>query len=218
MNLTRITINREDNSVALIETGDVHYRDLTDKEKKELKTLEEQLENFSDFSTAEKLRDDQHKAVMAKKKRYEELQQLPNTPQIEWKVAVPQPTGIILIQRGGELTYLEGVPEFIFEKLFSQDINITITGAAAPVQPSGAPIQAPAPAGNRLYEKLDTLNLSAPWRELLDVEYVNGLWFVKPKKYLKDDYNPIKDAMNDLNASWVSKGKGDKNAHWELKL
>ena len=218
MNLTRLTINREADSPLsqiLIEYGDVFYRELTKKEQKELKTLEGQLKNFADFSTAEKLQDDQRTEVMAKKKRYEELQQLPTTQQIQWRVAEPQPTGILLIhQSGNVITYIEGMPDFIFDKLFSQNINITVTGGtSSPVQKEETK-----PEGNRLYDELDKLKLTAPWRDLLDVEYKNGIWWISPKKWLDKDYGLVDDAMKNLKARWVSKGKGDRTAHWEVEL
>lgn len=216
MKLVRLTINREAGtplSQILVEHGDAFYRELTKDERKELKTLEKQLENFTDFSTAEKLQDDQRTGVMAKKKRYEELQQLPTTQQIEWKIAEPQPAGILLIHREDNMiTYIEGMPGFLFDKLFSQDINITVTGGVS----SSPPVQEP--QGNRLYEELDRIKLSKPWKDLLDVEYKDGVWWISPQKWLDKDYPTVDNAMKDLKARWVSKGKGDRTAHWEVEL
>jgi len=221
VNLTRLTINRDGTplSQVLVEHGDVFFRDLTKEEKKELKTLEKQLENFTDFSTAEKLQDDQRTGVMAKKKRYEELQQLPTTQQIEWKIADPQPTGVFLIHREGQMvTYVEGMPGFIFDKLFSQDVNITVTGVGGGIS-SPAPIVPTQedPQGNRLYTELDKLELSKPWKDLLDVEYKNGVWWISPKKWLDADYALVDNAMKKIGARWSSKGKGDREAHWEVE-
>lgn len=236
MSLVRLTLNRESRDI-LVESGEVFYRDLTPEEQKELKILEGQLANFQDFTTAEKLQDEQRVAVMEKKRRYTELQQLPTTPQIEWKMVDPSPKSILLMMRQGRpddvtgysVEYVENLPEFLFEKMTSTDITLNLVGAPTHLMDpeAGEPQKQEAPpmAKNRVEAKLYEIQdkLSKPWIELVEIEVKETLYEIRAKwtgtkrVWLDKDYRPIDDAMiKDLGGKWISKGKGDKDAHWEV--
>ena len=236
MSLVRLTLNRETNDI-MVEYGEIFYRDLNTEEQKEIKTLEKQLANFEDFTTAAKLQDDQRKGVMEKKRRYMELQQLPTTPQIEWKTSDPAPKSILLMMRPGppddsvnySVEYVENMPDFLFEKMTSTDININLTGGSMKMMDpdSGEPKPREIPmARNRVEAKLYEIRskLSKPWDELVSIEVKGNMYHIAAKIWLDADFAPIDDAMRatvangGLAGKWVSLGKGDKNAHWEIPL
>jgi len=222
--MTRITI-REGEQFPLIEYGRIFFRDLTKAEEEELKTLREHLANFSEFNTANKLQDGQLDGVMAKKKRLEILEQLPSEPQIEWMNADPQPESLLLVCRPDQkISYVENMPEYLFEALFKQEINVKVETQAYPVQmhPEAQTDFSQNKVEKALYElqsekKEGKSVLSADWKELVEIEEKEDFYWIKPKIWLNEDYKPLDDTMQGkLGGKWVSKGKGDKNIHWEV--
>lgn len=230
-NLVRITFDRVTGLDDLkVEYGEIYYRKLTGEEEKELKTLEEHLANFKDFQTAEKLRDDQHKGVLEKKRRLEELKQLPTTPQLEWKTVSPDLINSIflLIEQDMIPTYVENIPEFIYKKIFHDkpEININVNSPSAPAGEKEEEKQTL--ARNRVesafYEIQSTL--SSDWKELVTITVKQGeheryrgkdAYWIKPNAWLQEDYGPIDDMVKkELGGVWQSKGRGDKDAHWEV--
>lgn len=230
-NLVRITFERESKFEDIkIEYGEVYYRDLTDEEKEELKTLEDHLKNFEDFSTAEKLKNEQHKAVIEKKRRFEELQQLPTTPQLEWR-KVPLPRSVFFLGRPNNLvSFVEGIPQFMLDKIFKDEqvVNININSASIPISKTKKVEEEikPEPLKQQIIDILEELDLTEDWQEIIEIfvdkakrEDFEGekVYWVKPKGFLQEDWGPINRALKKaFGDCWYSEGKGYKDAHWEV--
>ena len=233
-NLVRITFDRLSGFKDLqVEYGKVFYRELTPEEKEEMKTLEEHLANFKDFQTAEKLQDDQHKAVLEKKRRLEELKQLPTEPQLEWEMADPQLIdSVFLLIRPQFLTeYAENIPQFLLDRMMKDEeqvVNININSTAAAPAPKKKEEAEKPLAKNRVEAELYKIQdkLSEDWESLVTVDVRKGeneryegkdTYWIKPITWLQEDYKPIDDMVKgELGGLWQSKGKGDKDAHWEI--
>lgn len=60
---------------------------------------------------------------------------------------------------------------------------------------------------------------NSSWDDYVTIEEKNGIVFITPKKFLGQIWGPINTALKESYGDiWISKGTGDKDAHWEAKL
>lgn len=214
--LVRITIDQE-NFGPIVEYGAAHAPGLTEQEQTELNALNLVLGGYEDFTAAEQLLEKDRQELMEKKRRFEVLQDKAGREHIEWILA-DDVTSILLLTKQSHLpVYVENLPDFMLDKLFSSNLNIqqaTITFGARGAQIDETPSEEVETLKQHVMRALATGRNN--WADLVELEeQPDGSVRINPKKFLEEDWNPINTALRNVFGDvWKSKGPGDKNVHW----
>ena len=236
-NLVRVTIDKETNGFT-VEYGEETLPGLTDLEEIEFKQLNEDLIEYSDFTEAENLEDEERKQLMEKKKRLEELVEKRVREHVNW---YPIEGGLIeslliILSPRVRHTYVENLPEELLDKIM--DPSITLNVSTGPPWVEGA---SRFPVGPPKHEEKETpaddvgalegvttkelkiievlASAKANWTEYVSVEEKEGVVYVRPHKFLGDVWGPINAALKKAYGDpWKSKGSGDREAHWEIDI
>lgn len=123
-NLVRVTIDKEKMEFA-VEYGEVQPPGLSELEEAKFKQLNEDLIEYSDFTEAENLEDEERQQLMEKKKRLEELAEKRTQENVSW---YPIEEGLIeslliICEPGMKHTYVENLPGTLLRKLFDPQMT-----------------------------------------------------------------------------------------------
>lgn len=74
--------------------------------------------------------------------------------------------------------------------------------------------------GNTQWEQIPNSEPISNVFDLITVKEENGIVYIRPKRFLKNNWAPINSVMKAQygERSWISHGKGDKDAHWEVNF
>uniref|UniRef100_A0A6M3M0Z9 Uncharacterized protein n=1 Tax=viral metagenome TaxID=1070528 RepID=A0A6M3M0Z9_9ZZZZ len=231
-NLVRITLDKKKTDFT-VEYGESHLPGLTSEEEKELEQLNEDLLEYSDFTIAEKLQDEDRQKLMAKKKRLEELTEKKVREYVTWLPIEANLIDTLLIICNPMMrhTYVENLPPELLKKLFEPQMSLNLM--PFPVDDAGSLQRIPkvekpesepeeTPLQGRSVKEVEVIRVvasaKASWGEYVSIKQENGSIIVTPHKFLGDDWGPInlalKKAYGDV---WKSMGSGDKSAHWKVE-
>ncbi len=225
--LVRVVLDLTGNHF-IVEYGERQIPGLTPAQQKEMKQLNEELIEFSDFTLAEKLEDEEQQALMAKKKRLVELTEMEKMEHFEWYPVEQHLIESLFIVVSPKLrhTYVENLPPMLIEKLLNPQITLNFGTGQSPISSTSAVEVSPPPddAGalqGRTPRELRVIGVIAQdtprWPEFVAIEEEAGVVFVRPHDFLGDDWAPINRALKVFGINcWKSKGKGDASAHWEI--
>lgn len=235
--LVRVTLDMAGNHFS-VEYGERRAAGLTQAQQKERVILIEALEGFSDFSTAEKLGDEDRKGLMISKERLEKLNEMEEMEHIEWyPIEAHLINSLLVVVSPGQLhTYVENIPAYLLDRILDPKGNITVnidseakkskalvtpedekTGDGWPEEePDLGDLQSHTDAEREVIKVIaqDTRN----WADLVTVREMpeRRLVFIRPHKFLGPLWKPINVALREIYGDcWKSEGTGDKDAHWE---
>lgn len=238
--LVRVVLDMAGNHFS-VEYGERRAAGLTQAQQKERAILIEALEGFSDFSTAEKLGDEDRKGLMISKERLEKLNELEKMDHIDWFPIDQHLINSLLIVVSPQQihTYVENMPAYLLSRILDPKYTLTIVGATTndggqggittpedektekgwPEEPDLGDLKSLSAAEIVVIKIIaqDTRN----WADLLTVREMpeRKLVFVRPNKFLGPLWPPINRALKELYGEcWYSEGSGDKDAHWELPI
>ena len=239
-NLIRIVLDIAGNHV-IVEYGKRYAPGLTQAQQEERVILIEALEGFSDFSTAEKLNDEDRKGLMISKERLVKLNEMEEVAHIEWHPLEEHliQSLLIVVQQNMRHTYVENLPAYLLDRILDPKGNVIINvGGQTPLeQPAldlAAVVEAHGLPPEILPEDLGALQSHTEaelavikaiaqdtpgWADLLTVTErpERRLVFVRPNKFLGPKWKPINRALQELYGEcWYSEGRGDADAHWEV--
>ncbi len=240
-NLIRIVLDMGSTNFS-VEYGERRVAGLTQAQQKERAILIEALEGFSDFSTAEKLDDEDRKGLMISKERLEKLNEMEEMGHVDWHPLEVHPIQslLIVVQQGMPHTYVENLPAYLLDRIMDPKGNVIINvgspGLTPLEQPSldiaktledhGLPPELAEGVGalqSHTEAELAVIKAIAPdtpgWAGLLTVREMpeRRLVFVRPNKFLGDFWKPINRALQEFfGECWYSEGTGDRDAHWEI--
>lgn len=228
--LVRIVLDLTSNQF-IVEYGERRIPGLTPAQQEEMKQLNEELMEFSDFALAEKLEDEEQQALMAKKKRLMELAELEVGEHFEWYPIEAHLIESLFIVVSPNLrhTYVENLPPNLIEKLLEPQITLNFGTGQGPISVTSATEASPPDDLGDLQshtpneiEVIGVIAQDTPnWPDFVAIkEEKPGVVFVRPPRYLKDDWTPINRAIRAAFGGdcWITKGKGDTTAHWECKI
>lgn len=238
----RIAINRFQPR-HIVEYGEWITRTLTPEEQEELDALNEELLEYSEFTTAGELEDEKMQQIMEKRKRLEELEALrTGEPQLVWNVQEPHEVqSILLLVRPNHLpVYVEGLTNEMVEKILEPSLTLNI-GSGPGVQPPPQ-VQTP-PGGDVRFSEIKAAIGSiegAPkgvdlkgktWLELVEITKENPaagkeagqttldeMVYVMPVKYLQDDWGPINDRLKVIFGDRTDWHRAGKTSHWTVRF
>jgi len=231
--LVRIVLDIASNNF-IVEYGERRVAGLTQSQQNEMKQLNEDLMEFSDFALAENLEDEQRQELMEKKKRFEELAEKEVMEHIEWYPLEQHLIETLLIVVSPRLrhTYVENIPPKLLDRIMDPQITLNITGQPISTLPSVSQPEQEAevivPRDNDMgalqahtQAELAVIRVIAPdmpeWADLLTVKEEGDSVFIRPNAFLAERWNPINRALREVYGEcWKSTGKGDKSAHWEV--
>lgn len=236
MRMKRITFKPDDLNF-MVEEGEFIPGSLTAEEKQELKDLVDQLAPYGDFTAFKDLEAAEIRKVTQMKHRRGELEQKNTQPRLEF---TPIPADeiislIAVIQPNRLPIYVQNMPAEWLEKLFAQQLTLNIgTSVQQPVSPA-ATSETPEPdvyvydpnkstKHNKIIEVLHNVSLPSGKKAINMVEITpdaNNPEFITilPTCWLGSDYTPLDKALKNQfgeGAAWISKGQGDKTAHWQI--
>lgn len=234
----RIAINRFQPR-HIVEYGEWITRTLTPEEQEELDALNEELLEYSDFTTAGELAN-LNKKLAKKRKRLEELEALrTGEPQLVWKVQDPHEVeSILLLVRPNHLpVYVEGLTNEMVEKLLEPSLTLNI-GSGPGVQPLPSQVQTPPGEDVRFSEIKAAIGSiegaskeGKPWLELVVISKENPaagkeagqttldeMIYVMPVKYLQDDWGPINDRLKAIFGDRTDWHRAGKTSHWTVRF
>jgi len=185
---------------------------------------------YSDFATAEDMNSDARKEMMVKKKRYEELKERKDIPHTVWE---PQPmpfTLFTIYQPGRGITFVEGMEEWMIEKMRELP-TITINTVAQSVdkalneppepdyeykdQKEEPVLQGRTKAESRAIRVMLAAGVT-DWDDKLTLREYQGNLIIMPKKFLADNWAPINTALKaEYGDKWVTRGK---ESAWEIPM
>ena len=240
--LVRIVLDIAGNHF-IVEYGERRAAGLTQAQQKERAILIEALEGFSDFTTAEKLDDEDRKGLMISKERLVKLNEMEELEHIEWYPLEEHliQSLLIVVQQNMRHTYVENLPAYLLDRILDPKGNVIINvGAGAPqpwpevltkeereeiVEKHGLeiPEEDIGDLQSHTVAELAVIKAIAQdtpgWADLLTIREMpeRRLVFVRPNKFLGDLWKPINRALKELyDECWISEGTGDKDAHWEI--
>jgi hypothetical protein len=232
--LIRITLDKQVGRF-IIEYGKRFLPGLTTLQAEEMQGLEEELMEFQDFTLAEELNNKRRSELLEKKKRYEELQAISEQEHINWTPVAAEliQSVFLILDSDRQPIYVENLPSELIDKLLQPQIILNFArelidkvfasaGSPSPEKISEPRAQsAPGISANlrRVHEVLDSV-ASVNWRALpIDVHEEGNVVFLKPRRFIKPDWTPLNNALQAAfgDQIWVSKGRGDKNAHWRIE-
>lgn len=236
--LVRIVLDIASNNF-IVEYGERRVAGLTQSQQNEMKQLNEDLMEFSDFALAENLEDEQRQELMEKKKRFEELAEKEVMEHIEWYPIEAHliHSLLVVVQQNMFHTYVENLPSYLLDRILDPKGNVTInigsevkksegtfitpedekTEKKWPEEPDVGALQAHTQA------ELTVIRVIAPdmpgWADLLTVKEEGNSVFIRPNAFLAERWNPINRALREVYGEcWKSTGKGDKSAHWRVPI
>ena len=239
--LVRVTLDMAGNHF-IVEYGERRAAGLTQAQQEERDQLNEDLIEFSDFTLAEDLEDEERKGLMVKKKRLEELSEMEEMEHIEWYPLEDHLINSLLVVVSPRQihTYVENIPAYLLDRILDPKGNVTINVGAGAPQPwpealtkeereeiaEKHGLEIPEDRGDLKslsaaeLAVIKTIAQDTPnWADLVTVREMpeRRLVFVRPNKFLKDLWRPINVALRELYGEcWKSEGTGDKDAHWEV--
>ena len=230
-NLVRVTIDKKSVSFT-VEYGDKRQPGLTELEEKEFKQLNEDLIEYSDFTSAEDLEDEERQQLMSKKKRLEELTEKRTQEHVDWGTVDASLIETLLIVCNPDVrhTYVENLPAELIRKLFEPQMTFNFgTPGHTVAIPQPIPPEKETPADavgalegvtpNELKVIQVLVTANANWSEYVSVKEKDGIVYVRPHKFLAETWGPINAALKTAYLDpWKSEGKGDKNAHWAVEV
>jgi len=244
----RITLETMTPIPITLEYGEPYVRDLTEEEKKELQDLEDLLVSYQDFTTAEDIGNEERQALMGKKKRYEELKAVQlGEPEIRWVPQDTKrlQTLLIMMRAGFVPIYSENTPHELLELMLDPTINISVGGSSPlpigqePIEltveerkkATGVPEDPVIQVENALIDMEGApkmgFNQGKTWLEIVEISTTNpapgqqtltNTVYIMPWRYLKDDWQPINDALKVVfgdNLDWTRAGK---ESYWSVKF
>lgn len=233
--LVRVVLDMTSNHFS-VEYGEKHAPGLSELDEIEFKQLNQELIEFSDFTLAEELDDEERKEMMAKKKRLEELAVKEKMDHIEWHPLEEHLINslFIVVKPGFLHTYVENMPAQLLDKIMDPHITLNVsTGPAWVEGDSRFPVDHPkeeeeSPDDVGLLQahtpaEIVVIKIIADdtpgWAELITVKEEGRLVIVRPNKFLGDAWKAINRALREVYGEcWKSEGRGDKAAHWECPI
>lgn len=228
--LVRIVLDLTSNNF-IVEYGERHIPGLTPAQQGEMDQLNEELMEFSDFALAEKLEDEEQQALMAKKRRLVELTEMEAVERFEWYPIEQHLIESLFIVVSPNLrhTYVENLPPTLIEKLLQPQITLNFGAGQSPISVTSAaespPLDDPGNLQSHTPNELRVIGIIAQdtpkWPDFVAIEEEEpGIVFVRPHRFLKDDWGPINRALKAVFGSkcWKSLGSGDASAHWECEI
>ena len=238
--LVRVTLDMAGNHF-IVEYGERRAAGLTQAQQEERDQLNEDLIEFSDFTLAEDLEDEERKGLMVKKKRLEELSEMEEMEHIEWYPLEDHLINSLLVVVSPRQihTYVENIPAYLLDRILDPKGNVTINvGAGAPqpwpealtkeereeiAEKHGLEIPDMGGLESRTDAERTVITIIAQdtpqWVDIVTIREERGIVFVRPNKFLKDLWNPINVALREIYGEcWKSDGRGDKDAHWECPV
>ena len=229
-NLVRVTIDKKSVSFT-VEYGDKRQPGLTKSEEKEFKQLNEDLIEYSDFTSAEDLEDEERKQLMSKKKRLEELTEMKTQEYVDWGTVDEDliETLLIVCAPRTRHTYVENLPPYLLDRFldpnFTLNINTLQQGEpeATPLKKDEGPTHPRAGLDGVTTNELKVIQVlitaKSNWSDYVSVKEEDGIVYVRPHKFLGDVWGPINAALKKAYGDpWKSGGTGDKSAHWEVEI
>lgn len=237
--LVRIVLDMASNNF-IVEYGERRVAGLTQAQQKEMKQLNEDLIEFSDFTLAEQLGDEERQALMVKKKRFEELAEKETMEHFEWYPVEQHLINSLLIVVSPQMshTYVENIPGYLLDRIMDPKGNVVINigapsdGTVPPLdvgktlEEHGLPPELAEDVGalqSHTQAELTVIRTIAPdmpgWADLLTVKEEGDSVFIRPNAFLAERWNPINRALREVYGEcWKSTGKGDKSAHWQVPI
>ncbi len=222
----------------IVEYGERRAAGLTQAQQEERVILIEALEGFSDFSTAEKLDDEDRKGLMISKERLVKLNEMEEIEHVDWYPLEEHliQSLLIVVQQGMPHTYVENLPPYLLDKILDPKGNVIINvgsleqaplGLAAVVEKHELPPdilpEDVSVVQSHTEAELAVIKIIAQdtpgWADLLTVREMpeRRLVFIRPNKFLGDLWKPINRALKEIyDECWISEGTGDRDAHWEI--
>ena len=237
-NLVRVTIDKK-SEMFTVEYGEKQLLGLSEREETELKQLNEDLIEYSDFTEAENLEDEARQQLMSKKKRLEELTEKRAQESVNWHPVDEELIDTLLIILSPQMrhTYVENLPPQLLEKLLEPQMPFNFGTMAAAVKEETKPEIPPEKEDEgvshpRTEEALKgvtakelkvievLVTAKSNWTEYVSVKEEDGVVYVRPHKFLGDDWGPVNAALKKAygESTWKSKGAGDRDAHWEVEI
>lgn len=227
--LVRIVLDMTSNQF-IVEYGERRIPGLTPAQQEEMKQLNEELMEFSDFATAEELDSEKRQQLMEKKKRLAKLAEMEVEEHFEWYPIEHHLIESLFIVVSPNLrhTYVENLPPNLIEKLLQPQITLNFgTGQGAISVPSATEAPPPDDSGGLQSHTPNELRVieviaqdTPKWPDFVAIkEEKPNVVFVRPHTFLKDDWTPINRALRAaFGDCWKSKGRGDASAHWEIEV
>lgn len=227
--LVRIVLDLASNNF-IVEYGERRTPGLTETQQKEMDHLNEELIGYSDFATAEELDSEERQQLMEKKKRLTELDEMEIMERFEWYPVEQHLIESLFIVVSPNLrhTYVENLPSNLIEKLLQPQITLNFGAGQTPISaPSAAespPLDDPGALQSCTPNELRVIGVIAQdtprWPDFVAIKEEDpGIVFVRPHKFLKDDWTPINRALRAaFGDCWKSGGRGDASAHWQIQV
>lgn len=238
--LVRIVLDMASNNF-IVEYGERRVAGLTQAQQEEMKELDADLIEFSDFTLAEQLGDEERQALMVKKKRFEELAEKETMEHFEWYPVEQHLINslLIVVQQNMFHTYVENLPSYLLDRILDPKGNVTINvSSGLPAEPfnlednlkkHGIEQEAKVPVDDvgalqaHTQAESTVIRVIAPdmpeWADLLTVKEEGNSVFIRPNAFLAERWNPINRALREVYGEcWKSTGKGDKSAHWQVPI
>lgn len=227
--LVRIVLDLAGNHF-IVEYGERQIPGLTPAQQEEMNQLNEELIEFSDFTLAETLEDEEQRALMAKKKRLMELTEMETVEHFEWYPIEAHliQSLLIVVQPRMLHTYVENLPANLLDKILKPQITLNFGTGQSPISSTNAEVSPPADdpgalQGHTPKERrvIGVIAQNTPrWTEFVSIEEEEpGTVFVRPHDFLGDDWIPINRSLKAFGINcWKSKGKGDSSAHWQCRV
>jgi hypothetical protein len=236
--MIRVAINRFQPDATIIEYGEWAMRPLSADEVKELEVLNQELLEYSDFTTAAELDDETQRRIRDKRKRLEELEAIrTGEPKLEWRIQDPHEIeSVLLVIRPRNVPiYVEGLTDEMIQKILAPHLTLNIGGGVGTLSPTEEPIQ---PTDTRISEINAAIGsikapsiAGKPWLDLVVISTTNpaagsvegqttlsGTIYVMPVRFLKDDWGPINDRLNEIFGDRALWHRAGKTSHWTVKF
>jgi hypothetical protein len=231
--LVRITVDLNSNRF-MVERGRTEKAAFTEEERRELDSLRDQLEPYGDFTAFKDLSQEEIEKVTRLKKRRAELEKISEAVKTVWEI-VPEAeveSVVLIVSPRAIPVYVENMPEGWLERLFTQQLIIespqiylgspgTAPPVARPAPPQDSRGYTPDSGLSAKHNKvIETIYKVDPaYLELLEIKPEGDYVIVHPYEWLGEPWGRIEQALTKQfgeSAAWISKGKGDRDAHWEV--
>uniref|UniRef100_A0A6M3MAD3 Uncharacterized protein n=1 Tax=viral metagenome TaxID=1070528 RepID=A0A6M3MAD3_9ZZZZ len=203
---------------------------LSGKDAIELEALRQQLEPYGgDFTSFKEVPPEDVEKIVEAKRRLATLERLAASEEHLIWTPMDDVRTVVLISTPEALPiYVENIPSEWIEKLLSQQMiiekpQIYVGGGGAPVSREASPPTSGYPRDPNLSERGNLVreiiwNLYPKNMELLEISENAKIINLFPTDWLDEKWSPIDKALKSRfkDAQWISKGAGDKKAHWEV--
>jgi len=228
--LVRVAVDLVSNQL-IIERGSFvkGAAELSEKEAMELEALRQQLEPYGgDFTSFKDVPPENVEKIVEAKRRLGTLERMAVSEEhLIWTPVEDVSTVILIVDQENLPIYVENMPSAWIEKLLSQQMiienpQIYVGGGVPASKDSPAPTSG-YPRDPNLSERGNLVretiwNLYPKNMELLEISENAKIINVFPTDWLDEKWSPIDKALKSRfkDAQWISKGAGDKKAHWEV--